>query len=200
MDNIEFTNKALRTESRPETLNVSPVGLHALLALAVASTDIMDAMKKVIFYGKELDSDKLFHQALRLNDIATFVRQAAPVGGLVAGDNPGFENPELQLDAVNKRLLHAAIGMFTESGEMLEALKGALEGVEFDKVNFVEELGDSDWYKAIAHDEIGIPETAARAIVIAKLEKRYPEKYTDEAALNRDIGAEREVLEAGVGS
>jgi hypothetical protein len=30
---------------------------------------------------------------------------------------------------------------------------------------------------------------------IAKLEARYPEKFTEEAALNRNLEAEREILE-----
>jgi hypothetical protein len=30
---------------------------------------------------------------------------------------------------------------------------------------------------------------------IAKLEARYPEKFTEEQAINRDLGAERQVLE-----
>lgn len=194
MEAQEFTQRALKTESRPETLNVSSVGLHALLSVAQNAAEVLDVMKKVIFYGKGVDGDRLFRAAITLNDAATFVRQCTDNGALLAG---GADNPNLQLDAVNKRLLHAAFGMFTEAGEMMEALKTALETGEFDRTNFVEELGDSDWYKAIAHDEIGIPETATRAIVIAKLEKRYGEAFTEDAAENRDLEAERKILEEG---
>lgn len=198
MEYPDFVAKALRTESKPETLNISPVGLHAVMAVAVVSADILDNMKKVIFYGKELDAQKMFSDALRLEDIGAFMRHAAQSGGLLGG--AGFDNPALDMGAVNKRLLHATFGMFTESGEMMEALKKVLEGGEFDMANFAEELGDSDWYKAIAHDETGFPETVTRAIVIAKLAKRYPEKFTSEAALNRNLDAERTVIEEGVTS
>ena len=38
-------------------------------------------------------------------------------------------------------------------------------------------------------------EADVRAKIIAKLQKRYPEKFTSEAAHNRDLAAERTALE-----
>ena len=56
----------------------------------------------------------------------------------------------------NIRLLHAGIGLATESGEFLDALKKAIfYGKELDRVNLQEEIGDLLWYCAIALDELG---------------------------------------------
>lgn len=159
----------------------------------------------------------------------------------------------------NERLLHAAMGLVTETGELFE-----LESEEHE----LEELGDICWYLALAYDVLdmdwGIDLTiddevemllrgdnpleslsiysselldmvkkqifygkpintlAAQSAVAAmrialivgtngndaspytfqqvldanvrKLKKRYPEKFTEEAAINRDVKAEYEAM------
>lgn len=157
---------------------------------------------------------------------------------------------------------HAAIGIFTETGELLDIFKKNLwYGKEIDLVNFKEELGDIMWYVAmmyryykvnvgileyhtetplklvikiaqestgllhavddehhIADDEntaewVAIMLDSIVAIVqhlaltmcnatledvfqtnINKLRTRYPEKFTSENAINRDLDAEHNVL------
>lgn len=94
------------------------------------------------------------------------------------------------------RLLHAAIGMCTESGELQDALKKQLiYGKELDAVNVVEEIGDQLWYIAIALDAVGSTFEEAFDKNIAKLRARFPEKFTQERALNRNLPAERVALE-----
>lgn len=99
-------------------------------------------------------------------------------------------------EPASDRLLHAAIGMATESGEFLDALKKHLfYGKPLDTVNLIEELGDQLWYIAIAMDALGTDFDTVQQTVINKLKVRYPDKYSDESALNRDLDAEREALE-----
>ena len=86
--------------------------------------------------------------------------------------------------------------MFTEAGEVIEAVIKSMETGVLDKVNVGEELADSDWYKTIIHDAVGVSEAEGRAKNIEKLRKRYGEKFSTEAALTRDLAAERKVLEA----
>jgi NTP pyrophosphatase (non-canonical NTP hydrolase) len=94
------------------------------------------------------------------------------------------------------RLMHAAIGLCTESGELIDALKKAMfYGKELDKTNLKEESGDILWYLALFMDAIGTDFETEMIRVIAKLEARYPEKFTEELAANRDLAAERKVLE-----
>lgn len=97
----------------------------------------------------------------------------------------------------NIRLLHAAIGLCTESGEIQDQLKKAIfYGKPLDKVNLAEELGDVFWYMAIMSDALNVSFAEIMEKNIAKLKARYGAKFTENAALNRDIPAERKILEA----
>lgn len=97
-------------------------------------------------------------------------------------------------------LLHAAIGMATESGEMLDALKKTMfYGKPLDKVNIKEEIGDLLWYVAVACAALHTPMEDIMEINIAKLKARYPEKFTTQEALQRNIPLERAILEMGGG-
>ena len=94
------------------------------------------------------------------------------------------------------RLLHAMIGLCTESGEIQDMMKKhVFYGKEIDKVNFKEELGDLMWYISIACDELDISLEEVMQTNVNKLRARYGEKFTEEAALNRNLDKEREILE-----
>ncbi len=94
------------------------------------------------------------------------------------------------------RLLHAAMGLTTEAGEFLDALKKHLfYGKPLDLVNLREEIGDIMWYLAIACDALGTDFETEQERNIAKLRKRYPEKFDAEQAIERDLDAERAILE-----
>lgn len=97
----------------------------------------------------------------------------------------------------HERLLHAALGMQTETAEFSDAIKKSLfYGKPLDVVNLKEELGDLFWYVAIAIDELDTSIDAEMDRVIAKLKLRYPEKFSSENALNRNLDAERALLES----
>ena len=94
------------------------------------------------------------------------------------------------------RLNHAAMGMVTESAEFVDALKKMFfYGKQVDTTNLVEELGDLCWYIAIACDELGVSLEQVMDINIRKLQKRFPDKFTEEKALNRNLAEERKTLE-----
>lgn len=96
----------------------------------------------------------------------------------------------------NCNLLHAAIGIATESGELLDAIKkSTFYGKQLDSVNLREELGDLMWYIAIACESLRTSIDEVCQINIEKLRTRYPEKFTSEAAINRDLEKERKILE-----
>jgi NTP pyrophosphatase (non-canonical NTP hydrolase) len=100
--------------------------------------------------------------------------------------------PEITTD----RLLHAAMGLSTESGELLDALKKHLfYRKPLDTTNLKEEMGDLFWYLAILADALGTTFEAEMERNIAKLKARYPRKFTSENAINRDLATERKVLE-----
>lgn len=113
-----------------------------------------------------------------------FIKQA------IRTESPNFFAP-------NQRILHAAIGCVTESGEMLDALKKSIfYGKPLDVVNVKEEAGDLLWYLAILFDEIGTDFETEMTRVINKLQTRFPEKFTEDNAFSRDLGTERKVLES----
>ncbi|MCB0390714.1 MAG: nucleoside triphosphate pyrophosphohydrolase family protein [Bdellovibrionales bacterium] len=96
----------------------------------------------------------------------------------------------------NIRLLHGAIGLATEAGEFLDALKKHVYyGKELDRVNLSEELGDLFWYCAIIADELNVPFAKIMDTNIEKLRARYGEKFSEEKADKRNLDVEREILE-----
>ncbi len=100
------------------------------------------------------------------------------------------------------RLLHAAFGLVTEAGEFLDALKKHIfYGAALDEINLIEELGDSQWYTAVAIDALNTTFEDVWKINNAKLlgkkgkKGRYSEKFSEGRAVKRDLEAEREILE-----
>lgn len=94
------------------------------------------------------------------------------------------------------RLLHAGMGMVTEAGEFMGTLKAHIRyGKEIDIPNLIEELGDIEWYVAHAIRTLKSSYGHVHATNINKLMKRFPEKFTNDKAINRDLKAERESLE-----
>lgn len=101
------------------------------------------------------------------------------------------------------RLDNAARGLAGDAGEVSSAVMKFIEyGRELDGVNLLEEVGDCLWRLGqlcdAAQELLGRPFTLdlAMAANIAKLEKRYPDKYSDHLAAeeNRDRGREAEAV------
>jgi NTP pyrophosphatase (non-canonical NTP hydrolase) len=96
------------------------------------------------------------------------------------------------------RLIHGLVGACTEVGEAQDAIKKFLiYGKKLDLVNVLEEAGDKLWYIALALDAAGYTIEDAMKRNIAKLRARYGDKFSVEKALNRDLLAERRLLEGG---
>ncbi len=93
-------------------------------------------------------------------------------------------------------MLHSAIGLATEAAEALDMLKKHIYyGKKLDIPNFKEEIGDSQWYAAIGAEACGTTLQEIQNTNIAKLKARYPEKFTEEKAENRNLTVERQILE-----
>lgn len=101
-----------------------------------------------------------------------------------------------EIDEKTINLLHGAMGLSTEANEILDHLKKVVfYGKEVDIVNIKEEIGDLMWYMAIFLRELDIDFYESLEININKLKARYGEKFSSEAALNRDLDKERKILE-----
>ena len=94
------------------------------------------------------------------------------------------------------RLLHAAMGIAGEAGEIIDPIKKSIfYGKKLDEVNLMEECGDLLYFVAVLLDELGYTFEEVMQINIDKLAARYPEKFTSAKAINRDLDKERKILE-----
>lgn len=103
----------------------------------------------------------------------------------------------IHLSAEQAEILHGVLGVVTEAGEIADVLKKHLiYGKTLDKVNLKEELGDVAWYVALLIRRLETNFEKIFDVNIKKLYVRYPEKFTEEAALIRNVVKERELLES----
>lgn len=109
-----------------------------------------------------------------------------------------FKSINNRLNNEKIRLLHVAMGIQTEAAEFTDMLKKHIfYGKPLDEVNLKEELFDMTWYIAIALDVLGYTFEEGFKTNIDKLKARYPEKFTEDSANNRDLKVERQILENG---
>lgn len=170
-----------QTEEAPRTLSPSfhaehayPEYLIGIYSAALVVNAMADAYKKSLFYGRHPE------EGLPL------------LGHVRASDEVRKASSTVDMQKGNVDLLHAALGMLTESIEFFEEVfKSFTIDDEMDEAHAREELGDLLWYQAIALNELKTTFEAEAARNIAKLKARYPEKFTEEAAVNRDTEAEQ---------
>lgn len=94
-------------------------------------------------------------------------------------------------------LLHCAIGASTETGELLDAFKKHIYyGKPLDIINIGEEIADTMWYLSNLARMLNLDIEKLLENNIAKLTVRFPDKFTEEKALNRNLDSERKVLES----
>lgn len=100
-------------------------------------------------------------------------------------------------DWVKIETIHGILGVITEAAELGDQLINILSGEDVDVHNIHEESGDVKWYLAMLARARGDAWDADEKTVIAKLKARYPDKFTEEHAKNRDLAKERKIIESG---
>jgi NTP pyrophosphatase (non-canonical NTP hydrolase) len=92
-----------------------------------------------------------------------------------------------ELTGEDCNLIHLAMGVSGEAGELLDAIKKAtIYRKAFDYGNVVEELGDIEFYLEGLRQALGLTREEILFQNISKLSKRYDGlTYTNEAAINR---------------
>lgn len=188
MNGTNYQQQAIQTES-PVTDEVknrlwkNRNCFFYLLGLINQAADIADTLKKEIFYGKESGY------------INTTGFPEAIYNKMLHGSAKQFLR---ELSIV--RLIHAILGLQSETGEIVEALgKRLYLGQNLDVINFSEEAGDIGWYQSLLIDAVGGDLGVIQSRNIAKLRQRYPNAFTEFDAANRNLGAERNILENGAG-
>lgn len=176
MNPTQYMGDSERTEKKfPEGMTLTGDNLVILSNLTtdiVAISEGLDHMKRHLVYGAS-------------NQIS--IQQSE------------FARKSRDLSSQQAEMLHAGMGIVTEAVEFFEMLMAhILNGEELDLVNLNEEIGDSLWYQALALRLLDGSFEGTMQTNIAKLQARFPDKFTSEAALNRDLDTEREILEVGI--
>lgn len=184
----QYVQDAIRTESRIEGIHTNRYALTGLLKLHIATGNLLDMIKKNVFYNKPINVyewDKHLAIIKSLPDKQDITSASQEHKCVQAAIN------------IDPRLFHAIIGIATESTELLEAILKALDNdTDIDHVNVREEFFDVMWYLLIGHDTINKNIDDTLQMGFDKLRKRYPDKFTNESAINRDTQAERDILES----
>jgi hypothetical protein len=181
MDFSKYINDATRTESVISSVNFNQENLVEVLNVFIASGNLLDMIKKNVFYGKEIDKSKW-------NIALSQIRQEH-----IKNIDTANESQSINIDP---RLFHTILGIATEGTELIEAaLSTITSNNDLDLVNIREEFFDVCWYLLVGHDAINQPLDQTLEMGFNKLKLRYPDKFTSEAAINRDTDAERELME-----
>lgn len=92
-----------------------------------------------------------------------------------------------EMGSYQNNLMHAAVGISGEAGELLDAVKKHWAyGKPIDRVNVIEELGDLEFYMAAMRMLVGTSRTEVLNANVVKLSKRYNSgSYSDEQAQQR---------------
>ena len=101
----------------------------------------------------------------------------------------GIQMKELTEDmsTLKGNLMHAALGIAGESGEIVDLIKKkVIYSAPIDPNDLEEEIGDLFWYIAIVCRETGTNFESIMDVNIEKLRKRYPDgKWTAKHAIER---------------
>lgn len=79
---------------------------------------------------------------------------------------------------------HMLIGLVGEVGELADCIKKHTKyNKDIDRLNFIEELGDIEFYLEGIRQTMGVSRESTLEQNKAKLEYRHPKGYTDETAV-----------------
>lgn len=169
MDTREYSIAALRTAGgsvHPDVCSMNCI-IEALdnFACGPEAADL-SAVKKGYFYGKPTPALHMLTGRLNADE----------------GDLSGI---------INDGALHGIIGIGTEAAELSELVVEAYyDGVPVSREAVIDECGDLLWYVNLALVAAGSSIEEAMEKNIAKLQARFPDKFSLEAWEARDKGAE----------
>lgn len=91
-----------------------------------------------------------------------------------------------QGDKHSGRLLNGVMGLCGEAGECIDLVKKhVFQGHDLDKEHLAKELGDVQWYLAVAADGIGYKLAQIMDMNVRKLRMRYPDGFDVERSTHR---------------
>jgi hypothetical protein len=175
-DYMAECDKTCSTVFKPEQVELMDLR-HVLMGVAGFASDL-NIIKKLLFRGKT-------RAELEMGEV-----DKPTVGELIEG-----------LTAINAwspadiDVLHGAIGIITEAGEVAEYLLKWAEGNPFDRVNVLEESGDLSWYIVRSLRGVGVTLDESNRANIDKLRGRHGAAFDVFRDANRNLDAEHSKLE-----
>ncbi len=194
----EYQKLALRTENTPN-IGPYPRVLHGLLGMATEIGELLDLYKKHLIYGKPFDRINLLEEVGDTYWYIALTRDACGVDmdviarRIEIGDFPNsFNGGDVSLE-----LLTRTINLHSVTTDALNTwLIATLHDLPLDIAEITNLCTFAQVLLKVILESNGFTVEQAQERNIAKLAKRYPDKFTSEAALNRDLDAERKILES----
>jgi NTP pyrophosphatase (non-canonical NTP hydrolase) len=147
--------------------------LLEVVKLCIMIAELLDLVKKHVVYGKTFEAT-----------VATF--DFTLLQELVETFNSYAHVTEKSITPEQAHLLHMAIGIFGEGGEILSAIRSHIDGAPIDVENLTEECGDSEFYLEGLRQAVGLKRETSLVHNYNKLAKRYDgHKYSDAQAIAR---------------
>lgn len=158
-----------------------------VLQNCIDSLSELEAIKKTLFYGKELPLE--LHQLnLGVGDTEFLNEETSP--NSCANLASWFK-----IEENGQVSIHGILGAAAETSELLTLLRAVVVGgAELPEYKLAEEMGDVLWYFAILCMANGFTFEQLQEINIAKLKARYPDGFKKFDALNRNVEAEEEAM------
>ena len=171
---------------------------HMCLGIVGEMGELVDAIKKAYVYGKGIDQTNIVEE---IGDVSwytaglvqCFPALAAWLDSDELKQSINYEKLEVARENITRTILLNAMSAANLAADlMMFADDDNLQDANAEQV--AKALGTALFATAVL---LEVDLSQAFEVNIAKLAKRYGDKYSDYAAINRDIDAERAVLEAG---
>lgn len=189
---MEFQQYLIESSRTLKSLGKELDLLHCATGLVTESAELVDAIKKHVFYGKPLDVVNIKEE---LGDLLWYV--AIPVRIFTDLDlDINRQNDEFYKKKIKNNILtkDGLIRYFLSFNAMVFNLSKhiVIRPLEPDFYNVIEDINLICEIYSLDLGEI-------MDININKLKARFPLNFTNENALNRDLEKERAILEGVVG-
>ena len=171
---------------------------HMCLGIVGEMGELVDAIKKAYVYGKGVDQTNIVEEVGDVSWYTAGLVQCFPaLADWLDGDelkqSINYEKLEVARESITRTILLNTMSAANLAVDlMMFADDDNLQDANAEQV--AKALGTALFATAVL---LEVDLAGAYEVNIAKLAKRYGDKYSDYAAINRDIDAERAVLEAG---
>jgi len=182
MTQEQYDKLAKRTDlTKEQYAEAAKQAIDAAKCIAWSHNNIMfvdlNEVKRTVFYGKVVPLSCQYQKPFNLK-------------GKIS--NNSDHNTKHLIE-----LFHAVLGLRTETDELLMNYLEVVyhnKSIEEFRQNLLEEVGDVEWYLSKMYEQIyaltGKTKAEVQQMNIDKLQKRYPDKFSNESALTRDTANE----------